>query len=178
MSKDYRFQTRSFPSRVPKGTRRFLMRRPAVYYSKDGIYPDVRLNSPTRIIILITNTIVQQNTNPTRKYSGVGIKQNNHNILWTRKMQNPLGGCSKNQKQILRHTHQQNPLEKMLGGWMSKLKSQQLCFIHPTRMCSGAGNLNKHHKSTYNPTRICSGAPNLQHQIGRASCRERVLRLV
>ena len=134
MSNDSRFQTRSFPSRVPKGTRRFLMRRPAVYYSKDGMYLDDRLISSTSIIILITNTKSRQYKNPTRKYSGAGIKQNNHSILWKRNMQNPLGGCSKNQKQILRH--KKNPLEKMLGGWMSKIKIVITMLHTPHSKCA------------------------------------------
>ena len=135
MSNDCGFQTRSFPSRVPKGTRRFLMRRTAVYYSKNGIYPDVRLISSTRITILIKNTKCDKN--PTRKYSGAGIKQNNHNILWAQNMQNPL------------------------GGWMSKIKIAITVLHTPhSKMRSGAGDINKHHNSTYNPTRICSGDPN------------------
>ena len=82
MSNGCRFQTCSFPSRVPKGTRRFLMRRPAVYYSNKGIYFDVHLVYSTSINHIYNKHSITTTQNiPPDKYTRSWIKQHNPNIV-------------------------------------------------------------------------------------------------
>ena len=157
MSNGCRFQTRSFPSRVPKGTRSFLMRRLAVYHSNKGIYFDDHLTSSTSTIKLTTNTTSRQCKHPTRKilggldkskititsyghkqicktHSGAAAKTNikrHKTKTRSRRCSGAEGQKSKSQNNCIPYT----PLGNTLGGW----KHKQISYIqNPTRVCSGA----------------------------------------
>ena len=149
MSKGCRFQTRSFPSRVPKGTRRFLMRRPTVYYSNKGIYFDDRLI----FLYKHNHTCNKHNIITPEKYSGAWIKQHNHNIVWTQtKYANPTRGLRR--KQILKAQNKktrskrcsgaegQNPSQNNcapytpLGNTLGGLKHKQTSYIQTPLECA------------------------------------------
>ena len=66
-------------------------------------------------------------------------------------------------KQILK-SQNKNPLEKMLGGWMSKIKIEMIMLHTPhSEIYSVAGDINKYH--TYKPHSNMLGGSKLQHIV-------------